>query len=135
MNQALLGGGGAILCVLIGQLLARWSQRAQWLRDRKTEELRELVAALTAATAPYEMYIVADGHAATELETRVLESIRSAERVIDDRLFIRKEMKALKMSDRFFSARENFSEDKNLQNYRKLIDGLIDDIANAAEKL
>jgi hypothetical protein len=42
MNQALFGAAGAVLCVLIGQLLAGRSQRAQWLRDRKTEEFREL---------------------------------------------------------------------------------------------
>ena len=93
------------------------------------------MSALAAATAPYELYIVANGHASPELETRVLESIRNAERVIDDRLFIRKEMKKLKMSDRFFSARGDFSKDNNLQNYRELIDGLIDEIANVAEKL
>jgi hypothetical protein len=135
VTQAILGAGGAILCVLIGQLLTRWSQRNQWLRDQKIQELRELVKALTAATADSEFYVAVTVGNPNWTGGKSGESIAEAQRVIDDRIFIRSEMKRMKAEERFFAARHKLIEDHDILGFRKRTEELIEEIVKIAERL
>lgn len=135
MIQAILGAGGAILCVLIGQFLTRWSQRSQWLRDQKIQELRELVRALIIATSDFEFYIAVSTHHSSQPSDKTFESIVQAQRVIDDRIFIRGEMKRMKAEERFFAARHKLSEDRDLKVFRMETEELIDEMVKIAEGL
>jgi hypothetical protein len=114
MSQAIIGAGGALLCVVIGHVLTRWWQAKQWMREQKLIEFRELVTALTASMHPYQTYVVSNAALMSDLGIRVQESLRYAEQVISDRIFIRSEMKKLRVAERFFSTRGDFSNDNDL---------------------
>lgn len=135
MIQAVLGAAGAILCVLIGQLLTRWSQRNQWIRDQKILELRELVKALTVATSDFEFYVAVSAGNPNLKGGKSAESIAEAQRVIDDWIFIRGEMKRMKAEEQFFAARHAFIKDHDFPTFRKRTEELIGEIVTIAEKL
>jgi len=55
--------------------------------------------------------------------------------VIDDRIFIRGEMKRMKAEERFFAARHKLSEDRDLKVFRMETEELIDEMVKIAEGL
>jgi hypothetical protein len=74
-------------------------------------------------------------HHPNQPDDKAAQSIAEAQRVIDDRIFIRNEMKRIKAEGRFFAARHKLSENRDLQAFRRQTEELIDEIVKIAEKL
>jgi hypothetical protein len=135
MDKALIGATAAVLCVFIGQFFARLSERKQWKRDEKLKEFRELVTALSTAMTEQQHFIASPEPVSGELIKKDLESFKVAGRTIADRIFIRKDMKELKVGETYFDSREDFGNDNDSHTFGRRMDDLIDAIVEIAEKL
>lgn len=117
---------GPILGILIGGLTAWAIQRAQWLRDRKLEEYRELLNAMNTAA-------IEQLDSGTSLKTK--EAFKSAGRVFADRIFIRDDMEELDAEKNYMSAVKDFDKDEDRERFGERVDVVRNALIKKAKKI
>jgi len=135
VNQALLGAAAAILCVLIGHFLTRWSQHKQWLRDRKLEEFRELVSAMTKAIVDTQHLVACGAPDLGEQWQKTFEVQKDALRTLADRIFIRDELESIKFLDDYMKAFEDIRKDKDIDKFGPRMDAVMNAVIKSAQEI
>ncbi|MGD0548241.1 MAG: hypothetical protein ABR991_10510 [Terracidiphilus sp.] len=133
--QALFGAIGAILCVLVGHFLTRWSQRKQWLRDRKLEEYRELITSMANAIVNSQHLLASGQPLFGELDLNTIELQKTAMRTFADRIFIRQELDSMEILDEYMNAFLDLRNDRELGKYGPRMDKVMCKIIDAAQKI
>ena len=121
-----VGITGTLAGVVMGHLLTRSWQQEQWLRDKRWQEYRELISAVTSS---YIALIRLDAVRGTPASTRELsEEVNAikheAFRVIRDRLIIAKEIESGLVLDRWDEAVSNYDRDGNVRRLAERFTGL-----------
>jgi hypothetical protein len=117
VTAALIGSGVALFGivtafggVLIGQRMARNTQRGQWLKDCRKEEFKELLSVLTKSFA-----VICDGYSAFVQDSATQMAIRDAALVamttIRDRIYIAADVKRLNIYKLWRDAANEFEHD------------------------
>ena len=100
---ASIGIIGTLCGIVVGHFLSRSSQREQWMRDRRHEEFRELLGALTAS-----MYAEVEAMYETELTPKEQEDKRRKTadffQVVQTRIFTFTDVKRLDLKREWLAA-------------------------------
>ena len=123
---------GTLAGVLLGHRLTTSWQREQWLLDRRNDEYRELLSALTVAWAEHQSLRPSGASVDAESRRGLLESHRAFLRTGLDRLFIHNDMTKLGVVPKFLEASKTFEDDHDLDGYGKRISALLESIVQAA---
>jgi hypothetical protein len=117
------GAIGPLAGIVVGHFLTRSWQLRQWILDRRNEEWRELLTAL--ATSLRESLKIYPAHALTSEEQReITEAHADCFRVIRDRLFIAKDVKALQLENRWSEAVRHHSQTLDARKLGKVYDDI-----------
>jgi hypothetical protein len=142
-TAALLGTGVAAFGivaafggVLMGQRMARNTQREQWLRDSRKQEFKELLTVLTKSFA-----VICDAYSALVQDSATQVAVRDAEMLavitIRDRVYIAEDIKRLNIYKIWRDAVNEFIEDHVFIAFSEqyaLINAMVVDAANSDKK-
>jgi hypothetical protein len=119
--------------VLMGQRMARNTQREQWLKDCRKEEFKELLSVLTKSFA-----VICDGYSAFVQDSATQRAIRDAALLamttIRDRIYIAADVKRLNIYKLWRDAANEFEHDHVFIAFSEkyaLINAMIVDAATA----
>ena len=99
---------GPLVGVLIGAYIANRNLRRHWVADNKLREYQELVTAFTSAFTCMLRHInPAVGQTGTDIHAVTTEE-NSVVVTISDRVFVQREIRDLRVMDRWLGAREEF---------------------------
>jgi hypothetical protein len=124
---------GPLIGVLIGAYVANRNQRKHWIADNKKEEYREVLVAMNKTIAAYiNAKMSADNltawhQANPQVRTSLAETMES-------RIFIAPVLKRLELDKKFFAAFDTVPVDKDFPSLLKQVDGLCDELRDAASK-
>lgn len=117
------GAVGPLAGIVVGHFLTRSWQAKQWLLDRKNEEWRELITALSISLrASLKVYPVRPLDPSEQRE--IVEAHADCFRVIRDRLFIAKDVKTLNLENRWSEAVQHHKSTLDAAHLGKTYDGI-----------
>lgn len=123
---------GPLVGVLIGAYLGRRWQRSQWVADNKRGEYRKLLSTLTKTLGMLITYGAAQG----PKEQKSIKNLQSLSIiVIQDRMFIAKEVEEIKLMERWVTAMDGYNRTFDGQTFIKAFDGIKDDLLKSASKI
>jgi hypothetical protein len=120
---ALIAAACGVGGVLIGHYLTRSWQREQWLLDRRKEEYRELISALS--TVFTNMQRFGTGVGDRDFNIRLAQVNADSYRVIRDRIFIADEIAKAQIMERWYSILGAAEDDQHAA-WRTFVDGYED---------
>jgi hypothetical protein len=127
----LWGAAGPLVGILIGHYLTRSWQQKQWLLDRRKEEWRELMTALSgslsAALKIYPMRALD-----SDEQREIVDAHTNCFRIIRDRIFIASEIKQLDLENRWSAAIEHHSQTLEPRKFGLVYDGIRQEIVKLA---
>ncbi len=125
---------GTVVGVSLGHHLSQKSQREQWVRDKRTEEFRELQSAL-ADYFTEEIAVESRGRTRNpEDQNKLLQLKATLFRVMRSRLFIAREIQRLDVEGRWQDALENFQRTAEVDVFVAAYDGIVQIIAESATR-
>jgi hypothetical protein len=137
-TAALIGSGvagfgiaAAFGGVLVGQRMARNTQREQWLLDRRKEEWRELLTAL-AESLRVSLKIYPARALSGDEERQIVEAQSNSFRVIRDRIFIASDVQRLNIENRWSAAVQHHSQTMDAKHLGATYKELRSEIVKAA---
>ena len=104
-----LGIGGALGGIVVGHVLTRSWQRKQWLLDKRNEEWRELLSALSESLRVSLKIYPARALSGAE-EREIVEAQSNSFRIIRDRIFIASDVQDLNIENRWSFAVQHHSQ-------------------------
>ncbi len=119
-----------LLGILVGGLVSSRNQRRQWVSDTKCREYRELMSAMTRAIA---LAVNAPGATTVTEQQARRDAEGIALSIIQDRIFIAKEIKELKVLERWHALLDAIVQRTGALD-EKDFDKLKEDIINEAMK-
>jgi hypothetical protein len=121
---------GPLIGVLVGAWLARSSDRKKWIKDNRTQECRELLAAVShAATVILDVGMLG-GPTPNERGKAYLESMK----VFKSRLFIAKEVEEYKLLDSWAHAVNDFTKSGDRHKFDDSFEVIIERLVEMATK-
>lgn len=131
---AIVGISGTLIGILIGHFLGRNWDRKKWLLDRRHEEFKELVTAVAAAFVKcgdprYHMRSVS-----VDDMLEMNQASWNCLTTIQNRIYIAKQIKPLKLDQKWIDAFESLLKAKDPTRYGVLVREILDSIVEAAEK-
>ena len=125
---------GPLAGVMIGHFLTRSWQRKQWLLDRRKEEWRELLTALAEVLRP-SLQIYPPRELSADERREIENAQANSFRVINDRIFIATDVKALDLHNRWSAAIQHHSETLDATKLGKTYDALRLEIVKRATEM
>jgi hypothetical protein len=132
-----VGIGGTLGGICVGHFLTRSWQREQWLLDCSKDEFRELIASLTSAAIAIVIYKEArdaKSDRAKECLLAVLDTQHSVYRVVASRIYIARDLKDLKVMDRYVAISQELRESMDGHDPSDRMSQLVNDIVEAATR-
>jgi hypothetical protein len=140
-TQAVWNAVGPLIGVLIGGWMTYRIQSRQWLANTRKEEYRELLTALTDAAsslienAQMKLHMVQSGETQRlELQQRTKEKYFNSLKIMQDRLFIAREVEQMELFDRWGRAMKDLQETNKYQTFEDRFEAIQRDIVNRATK-
>jgi hypothetical protein len=122
---------GTVSGALANSLITRSTQRNQWVRDKKMQEYRELLSALSRA----EMLLIQSRGVRGGEDGRPLDEATLEARIaIKDRIFIANVMKEVDVEARWRSILIHYYKERNTQEFTGAYSTLVANIMRAAFK-
>jgi len=126
---------GPLIGLILGSFLTTSSQRRQWLLDRRKDEFRELISAMTHATIELQHYIAAKQSGFEQPWHQWLDAHKSALRVVADRIYIASDLKKLNIPTRYLAAVEKLRESNDPEgDSAGDVGAIIDELVKLAQK-
>ena len=126
---------GPLIGVGVGSWLTLRTQRKLWVLDNKRAEYRKLLTTLTDCGSNLaRVYGHMGGVGGAKEERLVAESARKSANVIFNRLFIAREIIALKIMDRWTTAVSTLQKERNGPAFADTLVGITNDIKREALK-
>jgi hypothetical protein len=126
---------GPLVGILFGHFLTRSWQHKQWMLDCRKEEFRELIASLTSVAIAIVIYKEArDANSARAKDClhAILDKQHEVYNVIASRIYIAKDIKDLKIMDRYIALSQELRESTGEHDPSDRMSQLVDDIVKAA---
>lgn len=95
---------GPLVGLYAGSYLTKSTQRKQWLLDRRREEFREVVSAMTHATIELQVYLASKGSPAPQPWNTWLDAHKIASRTLVDRIYIADDIAKAHIAERYIEA-------------------------------
>jgi len=102
--KELWGYIGPLVGLYAGNSFSRSAQRKQWLLDRRKEELREVVSAMTQATIELQTYLAAKGAGTEQPWSLWIDAHKAAFRIVADRIYIAEDLAQRDIPNRYIAA-------------------------------
>lgn len=129
---ALWAAIGPLLGIILGHVLSRSSQQRQWQQDNRKQEYRELLDALSAAYSEMVEYMYGDFHDSKELFIKHKKVRMETFRILQNRIWIAKELKAANIEQEWGITCRKFDHDKDAFKFRENFDALVEKLVNLA---
>ena len=110
MESSLIGLGGALIGILLGHFLTRSSQHAQWLRDNRKQEFKELVSAMSQYVIEHMSYESSQGTDLPQSKQAYLDIMKATTCVLYDRIYIHDDLDKTDIPQRFLAIMDHFRE-------------------------
>jgi hypothetical protein len=124
---------GPLVGVCLGGTIGWLAQRAQWVKNNKKQEFRELLTTLLKAhNAAQLTYSNGAAHWAPGVLQSYTDAIYAAGVVLEDRLFIRKELEKLELKNRWERAMGHLRSTHNHPTFENEFEKIKNDILKAA---
>ena len=136
-SQAVWAVAGPLIGVLIGGWLTYRTQSRQWLANNRKEEYRELMTVLTNAAASLIEAAQMKRHMIPpdeDLEPRAKREYDKSLRILQDRIFIAREVEEMELFDRWGRAMADLQETNKYQTFEDRFEAMKRDIVNRATK-
>ena len=131
---ALWGAVGPMVGILVGHVLSRSWQQKEWILDRRKEEFRELVSALTAATVEFLVFHTSRGTKTPQPMETWLAAQKVAYQTVADRIYIATDMTAMEVGERYLKISSDLREFEHFDEPANRMTALLNEIVEVAKR-
>lgn len=126
---------GPLVGLYAGNYLTKSSQRKQWLLDRRREEFREVVSAMTHATVELQAYMASKTSSTPQPFTEWLGAFKDAGKILADRIFIANDLNEADIPTRYMDAAAKLMESGDPESEEThSIEAIIREVVEMAKK-
>ncbi|HEY4354605.1 MAG TPA: hypothetical protein VGN16_02575 [Acidobacteriaceae bacterium] len=129
---AIWGAIGPLAGILATQYFTRSAQREQWLKDRRKEEFRELLSAITKCAVVLMTRTALNDIGQDDGRKEYLAATQQAFQTIADRIFIAKDVKEMQVFGRLLKINTALRKDSDREHAHAALNDLISNIVSVA---
>lgn len=125
---------GPLVGLYAGSLLTKSAQRKQWLLDRRKEEYRELLSAMTHATIELQTFLASKGSGNEQPIALWLDAYKAAARIVADRIYIAEDLEKADIAIRYLNAAEKLRQSGDAEDGCDEVALVLDEVLKLARK-